>query len=123
MHARVEDLLAHGDGGAGEHRVGALLVAGVPREDVVRVRARTVADVVLVGDVLADDRRVRRHRLVRIDDRRQFLVVDFDRVGAVGRRVAVAGEHERDFLQLEADLLVGEHRLHVAARASASSAV
>ena len=115
MHARVEDLLAHGHRGAGEGRVGRGLVAGFPGEDVVRVRARAVADFVLVGDVLANDRRVRRHRLLRVDDRRQLLVVDLHQRGAVGRGVAVGGDHHRHFLHLEAHLLVGQHRLHVAA--------
>ena len=115
MHARVQDLLAHGDRGALEGRVGGRLVAGFPGEDVVRVRARAVADLVLVGDVLADDRRVLVHRLLRVDDRRQLFVVDLDQRGAVGGGVAVAGEHHRHFLHLEVHLLVGQHGLHVAA--------
>ena len=121
MHARVEDLFLDGHRGAGERRVGRRLVARFPGEDVVRMGALAVADLVLAGDVLADRHRVGGHRLVRIDDRRQLLVVDLHRVGAVGGGVAVAGDHHRHFLQLEAHLLVGEHGLDVAAAASASS--
>ena len=115
VHARIEDRLAHGDRRAREHCVGAGLVAGLPGEDVVGMRARPVTDLGLVGDVLADHRRVGRHRFVRIDDRRELLVIDLDGLRSVGSRVAIGCEHHRDFLELEADLLVGEHGLHVAA--------
>ncbi len=76
VHARVQDLFLDRHFGVGERRVGAGLVACIPREDVIGMRALAMTDVVLVGDVLADDRRVGRHRLVRIDDGRQLLVVD-----------------------------------------------
>jgi hypothetical protein len=115
VHARVEDLLAHRHRGVGEHGVGAGLVAGLPREDVVGVRALAVAHLVLAGDVLADHRRAGRHRLLRVDDGGQLLVVHLDGGRAVGGAVAVGGDDEGHLLQLEAHLLVGEHGLHVAA--------
>jgi hypothetical protein len=98
-----------------ERRIHTILVTGLPGEDVIGVSALAVADLRLVGDVLANDRRVRRHGLVRVDDRGQLLVVDFDRIRAIRRTITVAGDHHRDLLQLKANLLAGEHRLHVAA--------
>ncbi len=115
MHARVQDLLAHCHGGIAERGVGCRLVTGFPGEDVIRMRARAVADLLLVGDVLADDRRIGRHRLLRVDNRRQLLVIDLDQRCTVGRGIAVSGQHHRHFLHLKADLLVGQHRLDVAA--------
>ena len=64
----------------------AVLVAHLPVEDVVVVLALAVRAVGLVLEVLADHRRVRRHRLERIDVERQRLVFDLDQVGGVGRR-------------------------------------
>ena len=67
MHARIDDHLLDRHVGLGESRIGRGLVAGLPVEDVVVVLARAVRAFVLVLDVLADHRRVRRHRLERID--------------------------------------------------------
>ena len=72
------------------------------------------APVSLVLDVLAQDRRVRLHRLERVDQRRQRLVLDLDQVDRVGGDVAVVGDDERHLLVGEQDLLVRQHRLHVA---------
>ena len=55
------------------------------------------------------------HRLLRVDDGRQLLVVHLHQRGAVGGGVAVGGQHHRHLLHLEVHLLVGQHRLHVAA--------
>ena len=115
VHARVEDLLAHRDRRALEGGVGRGLVAGFPGEDVVRVRARAVRQVLLVDDVLAQDRRIRQQRLLRVDDRRQLLVVHLHQRDAVGGGVAVGGQHHGHVLHLEVHLLVGQHCLHVAA--------
>ena len=114
MDPLVGDHLLDGDVGLGERRVGRRLVAGLPVEDVVRVLARPVGAVGLVLEVLADHRRVRRHRLERIDQHRQFVIVDVDQFDPVGRDVAVVGQHEGDLLVLEEDVVLGEHRLHVA---------
>ena len=54
------------------------------------------------------------HRLERIDVDGQRLVVDLDQLDRVGRRLAVLGDDEGDFLVLEQHLAVGEHHLHVA---------
>ena len=67
-HARIGDHLLDRDLGLVEGGVGRGLVAGLPGEDVVVVLALAVRAVGLVLDVLADHRRVRRHRLERIDD-------------------------------------------------------
>ena len=115
MHARIEDFFPDRDFGLGKHRIGRGLVARFPGEDMVGVGARAVADFGLVGDIGTDDRRIGGHGFVRIDDGRQFFVLHFDRRHAVRGRIAVAGNHHGDFLHLEADLLVGQHRLHVAA--------
>ena len=76
--------------------------------------ARPVRALRLVLDVLAHHRRVRRHRLERIDERRQRLVLDLDEVGGVGRDIAVGRDDEGDLLVLEQDLAVGQHHLHIA---------
>ena len=114
MYARIQDLLLDRDRSAGEGRVGGCLVARLPGEDMVRMRARPMPHVVLVRNVLANDRCIGCHRLVRVDDHGQLLVVDLDELRAVRRAVAIA-EHHRHFLHLEADLLVRQHRLHVTA--------
>ena len=54
------------------------------------------------------------HRLERIDDDREGLVLDLDQVGGVGGDIAVGGDDEGDLLVLEQDLAVGEHHLDVA---------
>ena len=71
MRPRVVHLDLGHDVGLGEGPVGAVLVADLPVEDHV---------VVLVDLVVADQRRVGRHRLLRVDDRGQRLVVDDDRL-------------------------------------------
>ena len=98
----------------GEGGVGQLAVADGPGEDVVRMLARPVRALRLVLDVLAHHRRVGGHRLERIDQRRQWLVLNLDEVGGVGRDIAVGGDDEGDLLILEQDLAVGQHHLHVA---------
>ena len=114
MHALIDDQLLDRDLGLVEGGVGRRLVADLPGEDVVVVLALAVGAVGLVLDVLAEHRRVRRHRLERIDDDRQRLVFDFDQIDGVGRDIAVLGDDEGDFLVLEQHLVVGEHHLHVA---------
>src|SRR5262249_16293810 len=55
MHTRIEDLLAHRDLRTCECGIHARLVARIPSENVVGMRPLSVADLVLVGDILADD--------------------------------------------------------------------
>ena len=97
-----------------EGGVGQILVADGPLEDVVVVLARTMRARRLAGEILAQHRRVRVHRLERIDHDRERLVFDHDLVDAVVGRVAVGGDDEGDFLILEQHLAVGQHHLHVA---------
>ena len=59
-------------------------------------------------------------RLAGVDDRVERLVLDVDQLERVAGRVAVLGDDEGDLLALEADLVGGEHGLHVVATASAS---
>jgi len=73
------------------------------------VRARQ-----LVADVFPDHGRIGLERLQRVHDHGQFLVFHFHQFGRVGRDVAIVGDDERDFLVLEHDFLVGEHRLDIA---------
>ena len=89
VHARIGDHLLDGHVRLLEGRVGRGLVAGLPVEDVVRVLALAVRAVGLVLDVLADHRRVRVHRLERIDVAGQLLVFDLDQIGGIGRHIAV----------------------------------
>ena len=61
-----------------EGGVGQVLVADRPFEDVVVMLARAVRAGGLAGEVLAQHRRIRIHRLERIDQHRQRLVFDHD---------------------------------------------
>ena len=102
----VEELRAGDDDvGPAEHRVAGGGVARLPVEDVV---------VGLAVDVGADDGRVGVERLPGVDHRREELVVDGDQLEGVAGGVAVLGHHEGHLLALEADLVGGQHRLHVA---------
>ena len=76
--------------------------------------ARPVGAVFFVLDVLAQDRRVRVHRLERIDDHGKRFIFDLDQVRGVGGDIAVVGDDEGDLLVLEQNLAVGEHHLDVA---------
>ena len=76
--------------------------------------ARPVGAVFLVLDVLAQDRRVRVHRLERIDDHGKRFIFDLDQIRGVGGDIAVVRDDEGDLLVLEQNLAVGEHHLDVA---------
>ena len=90
--------------GRGEGAVGALAVADLP----------VVDDVVgLVLLVIADDRRALGDGLHRVDDDRQRLVVDDDRLARVLGDVGIIGDDAGDLLALEAHLVGGEHSLGV----------
>ena len=78
------------------------------------VLALPVRAVGLVLDVLAQHRRVGRHRLERVDDHGQRFIDDLDEIDRVGRGFARFGDDEGDFLVLEQHLLFRQHRLHVA---------
>ncbi len=114
MDPLIGDQLLRHDLGRGQRLLGGGAVARLPEKDVVRMLPRSVRAVHLVLDVLAQHRRVRVHRLERIDQRRQILVVDVDQLDRVGRGIAVGRDHEGDLLVLEQHLLVGQDRLHVA---------
>ncbi len=101
MHARIGDQLPHRHVGLGEGGVGRRLVAGLPGEDVIIVLALAVGALGLALQVLADHRRVRRHRLERIDIDRKLLVLDLDQIGGVGGSLAAVGDDEGDFLVLK----------------------
>ena len=67
VDALIGDQLLDGDVGLAEGRIGRVLVAHLPGEDVVVVLARAVRALGLVLEILAQHGRVRRHRLERID--------------------------------------------------------
>ena len=104
MRAGVEHVLGHHDVGGGERGVGGGLVARLPVEDVV---------VGLAGQVVTDHRGAGVQRPLGVDHGRQRLVLDVDELQGVAGRVAVLGDHERDLLALVADLVGGQHGLHV----------
>ena len=104
VRARVVQLELRDDVSVGERPVGGLLVADLPRE------AGVVGLVLLV---VADDRRVRGHRLGRVHDHREGFVLDPDRLAAVLGGVGVVGDDAGDLLALEPDLVGGQHRLGV----------
>ena len=114
MYARINDHLLDLDLGLVERGVSRGLVARLPGEDVVIVLALAVGAVGLILQIFANHRRIRRHRLERIDIDRQRLVFDFHQIGGIGRDIAILGDHERHFLILEQHLAVGEHHLDVA---------
>ena len=103
--ARVDHVPLDDDVRLGEDAVALLRVAGLPE------RARQV--VLLVGLVVADQRRVGVQRLAGVDERGQRLVLDVDQRQRVAGRVAVLGDDEGDLLALEADLVAGQHGLGV----------
>ena len=105
MAAWVMGRQPHDARGAGEGRLGGLLVARLPVVDVVGVRL-----------VVADDRCVGAERLLRGGHRRQRLVVDLDQCHGVLGDVAGVGDDRGDLLSLEAHLVGGQHGLGVAAQ-------
>ncbi len=114
MHARVQNVFTHGNFGILESPVGGVFIAHVPGENVVVMATLTLSGFILANQVFTDDRRVRVHRLVRIDQRGQLFVFDFHQFGAVSGDVAVVGDDHCDFLHLETDFFVGQHRLSIA---------
>ena len=113
MNPLIGDHLLDGDLGVGEGRIGRGLITRLPVEDVVVVLPRSVGAFHLVLEVFADHRRVGRHRLHRIDQNRQFLIVDVDQIGAVGGDIAVGRNDEGDFLVLVEDAILREYGLNV----------
>ena len=51
------------------------------------------------------------HRLLDVDDRRQLVVVDDDRVGGVAREVAIGGDDDGDRLAAVADRVDGDRAM------------
>ena len=104
VRARVVQVELRDDVGLGEGPVGAFPVAHLPVvHDVVR----------LVLLVVPDQRGVLGQPLHRIDDHRQRLVVDDDRLAGVLGDVGVVGDDAGHLLALEAHLVGGEYRLGV----------
>ena len=68
----------------------------------------------LAAEIFAQFRRVCLHRLERIDENGQFLVLDFNEFARIGRDVTVLGDDKSDFLILEQNLAVSQNHLHVA---------
>ena len=111
---RDVDVLGHADLGRGHRGVGPGPVARFPVPDVV-VR-------LVLAAVRAEDERVRLHRLVRVDDDRQRLVVDEDGGDAVGRDVLGRRDDRGDLLGLVHDGRRSAAPSACRPRASASSA-
>ena len=104
VHPRVDDVLAHHDVGRFEDGVGGGLIAGLPVEAVV---------VGLALEVVTDNRHPRVESPAGVDDRVEDVVLDLDQLQRVPGRVTVLGHDEGHLLALEADLVGGQHRLHV----------
>ena len=104
MRAGVVQLKPGDDVGLLEGAVGARLVADLPVvDDVVR----------LVFLVVADDRSALGHRLERVHDGRQRLVLDVDRLAGVLGDVRVVRDDAGYLLTLEPDLVGRQHGLSV----------
>ena len=109
------------DAAARLHRVADQPLVDDPQaDDLVRAPHRRldrvpVADLGPVGDVVAPVvvqlRRVRLERFLHVDDGRQLLVVDLDRLGAVLSGVARLGDHERDRVADLTHLAVAHQRV------------
>jgi hypothetical protein len=110
----IDDAFLGHDGGLAQRPRRARGVADLPGEDVVVVSARPMRSARLVLEVISQDGRVRRHRLGRIDEHRQFLVLDLDQIDGVGRNVAILGHDERDLLALEQHFVIGQYGLNIA---------
>ena len=105
MHARIHDLLLDDDVGLGERGLGGRRIAGLPVEAVVVGLAFEVgADHFGVGSSSA---------LPASMTGIERVVVDVDELERVPCGVVVLGDDERHLLALEADLVGGQHRLHV----------
>ena len=88
-------------------------IADFPGENVVVMLARPVRTAGLALQVVAQNRRSRRHRLVGVDERRQIFIFDLDQIDRVGGDIAVLDD-ERDLLALKQHLLVGQDGLNIA---------
>src|SRR5579872_3856734 len=74
MHALVREQVPGRHFRLGEGGVSQVLVADLPVEDVIAMFARAVGAVFFVPDILAQHRRIRVHRLERINDYRQLFI-------------------------------------------------
>ena len=104
MDSGIDDFLLDDDVCLGEGGFGGRGVAGLPVEAVV---------VGLAVQIGADHRGRLVERTPHVYDGIEWVVVDVDELERVARRVAVLGDDERHFLALEADLVGGQHGLHV----------
>ena len=106
VDARDVDVLGDAHLGLGHRGIGPGSIAGLPVPDV-------VVGLVL-APVRAQDERARLHRLVRVDDDRERLVVDGDRGDAVGGDVLGRRDDRGDLLGLVHDGRGRQHHLLVA---------
>ena len=106
VDARDVDVLRDRHLAGGDGRVRGRAVARFPVPDVVVLLVRPA--------IRPQHEGVGLHRLVRIHDDRQRLVVHEDRGHAVGGGVAGRGDDRRDLLRLVHHGVHGEHHLHVA---------
>ena len=90
MHALIADELLHARFGFGESVLDCLRVALSPTKDMIVMAARAVRAFVFVFKVFAQQRASSSIARNGIDQRRQFLVFDFDQRRAVGGGVAIS---------------------------------
>src|SRR5204862_3177215 len=86
-------------------------------EDAVRgslVPRFPVPDVIGVFAIGTHERRARLDRPVRVDDRRQRIVLDVDGGDAIGGRITTGRDYRRDLLGLIYDAIGRQHHLSVA---------
>ena len=104
MHARVEHVLGHDDLGVGEHLVAGALSPASQSKMWLSVLPSLSSRMTGAPGSMA---------LRASMTPASGLVLDVDQLERVAGRVAVLGDDERDLLALEADLVGGEHGLHV----------
>ena len=104
------------DVGIRDHFLRRVLVARLPRKDMVVMLARPVrtsGDGAVLGHQILAQHDVRLQRLERIDDHGQLVVLHLDRLNPVRRRVAILGHNKRHFLPLEQHFAIRKHHLLV----------
>ena len=116
MNRRHEKAVLEGPCGVGETELEIAAAKEVLRADVgKRMKLAVAADrryrrmLVALG-MLVKARRLRPHRLQRIEHRRQFLVFDFDQAHGVFRRLGRLSRDRRHLFADEADMLQGQDR-------------
>src|SRR5210317_2270419 len=97
-----------------EYSIGSRLIPGLPCKNVVMMIARAMCAFSLSLKIFAKHRGVRLKRRVRINDHGKLFIFDFNRLNSVSRNVSVISDHNRHFLHLKMDFLVGQNSSHVA---------